>query len=683
MKLAKLVGLCGLVAGAALVGCGDDDGPGMPDAAGDTGRPDSSGDSGPGNPDARPDGAGDTSVPDTGMPDGGDGGMDARMDGMGDAMPSCTDDMFEDNDDGASAAMFPAAGTLNAQICADDVDYYAVAVTGRCNVHVELMHDASAGDLELYLLDADEGTVDSSTSTGDLEEINARVDTAGTYYVYVEGYDGGENDYQLAVDVICTPPCPDDDAFEPNDTTAMPRTLTTEAPISAVLCGTDDDVYAIEVGAGCAVGATIDLSSATADTALTVIESGGAVVATGTIVDGDGRVHAVPGSAGTYYVRVAGTTPEVYYDLVVDVSCPGMLSCPGDDLREDDDTRDTAPVLNDGATLSGIYCYGDDDLARIEVQRGCDVTTTLVYVPAMGELEVDLLDASGEVVESGFNDDRDDAETLTYSAITGGTYYAQVSSFGDNSTYDLSAAVTCRECPTGDRNEPNDAIDTATSLSDGGDPVLGSICMSDVDYFEFEASAACFLQADLRFTHSDGDLNLTVVDAEGRTVASSMSTDDNEEIDATITEMEGTYYLQVSGGPNRVYDLRARCGCPDDDYEPNDEFAAAQTITTGMSVSGSVCEGSEDNYRFDLHMGCTATVTLTFTGDGSGDDAMNPDIDINLYNAAEEEVEDSATYMQPEMFTYTVEADGTYVLEVKDYTEGAHDYMLSVAEACP
>jgi hypothetical protein len=76
----------------------------------------------------------------------------------------------------------------------------------------------------------------------------------------------------------------------------------------------------------------------------------------------------------------------------------------------------------------------------------------------------------------------------------------------------------------------------------------------DVDHFAFDWSGGV-LEAGIRFSHAQGDLDLTVLDAAGNTVGSSVSTSDNEEVALDLSP--GRYVVRVEGyltatGPYRI-----------------------------------------------------------------------------------------------------------------------------------
>jgi hypothetical protein len=111
------------------------------------------------------------------------------------AAAACMDDAMEENDDVAQATSIPANSAQTGQICTNDVDFFAFAVSDAGQIQVDLLFTHAAGDLDMGLSD---GTNFLSTSEGveDNEHITYGL-TPGTYYIEIVGFQGAENSYQL------------------------------------------------------------------------------------------------------------------------------------------------------------------------------------------------------------------------------------------------------------------------------------------------------------------------------------------------------------------------------------------------------------------------------------------------------------------------------------------------------
>jgi hypothetical protein len=121
----------------------------------------------------------------------------------------CVDDGYEE-DDGANEAHNVVDGDYfeDMQICMDDQDWYAVTLTAGQTVVVDLLFDQtnSYEDLDLYFYDSDGQTIlstweDGGQSGNSDEHLEYTVDSAGTYYVVVEGFIGSENAYMIGFEI--------------------------------------------------------------------------------------------------------------------------------------------------------------------------------------------------------------------------------------------------------------------------------------------------------------------------------------------------------------------------------------------------------------------------------------------------------------------------------------------------
>lgn len=117
------------------------------------------------------------------------------VDGGSGSTSGCTD-AYESNDSLGSAKSV-ANGTISAQVCSGDHDYFAITQSSYLSVTLSFTH--SQGDLDMELYSPSGSLVTSSASVTDQEVITLSGLAAGTYKVHVYGYDGATNDYSLSV----------------------------------------------------------------------------------------------------------------------------------------------------------------------------------------------------------------------------------------------------------------------------------------------------------------------------------------------------------------------------------------------------------------------------------------------------------------------------------------------------
>ena len=117
---------------------------------------------------------------------------DGYRDGDDSDCLSCTDDLYEPNDDlsAPQVAVDTRLGPL--QLCPSDLDYYAVRLGSLETLQAQLRFIHSVGNLDLTLFDADGNVLDSSNTETDDETVTYTNTgtSAEVVYVLVFGVDG-------------------------------------------------------------------------------------------------------------------------------------------------------------------------------------------------------------------------------------------------------------------------------------------------------------------------------------------------------------------------------------------------------------------------------------------------------------------------------------------------------------
>lgn len=136
-----------------------------------------------------------------------------------------------------------------------------------------------------------------------------------------------------------------------------------------------------------------------------------------------------------------------------------------------------------------------------------------------------------------------------HDADSGYAYVSWTANNGNNQdvSFDVFSALSAFPDPY----EENDTIATATFLGSPSFYTLdGTIHPSDsaadVDYYRYVAHSTGKLVLELGFFHEAGNLDLQVQDQFGNTIASSMSTDDDEQIVIPVVAGQ-SYYIRVNG----------------------------------------------------------------------------------------------------------------------------------------
>jgi len=445
---------------------------------------------------------------------------------------------------GAADTMVSVAGN-------PDVFALDACMGGILTLDVSFVH--AAGDIDLELLAADGTRLAGSASADDDEQIVWTGDRRGLVYLRVGMYStGGCNTYGVAT------------ALE------SAGCIWTEPDCSN---GVDEDG---DGATDCA-----DAADCSAD-AWCVPETD---CANGVDDDADGLTDCDdPGCRATAQCTATGND-----------TCAAPFVLPDDP---------SGTWYGDTSTLAGDYrgtCAGDGREAVFELT-----------VTSAGELHADLEGTGFDSVlylrsgdcatgtQLACNDDV--SRGVLWSSVTAtvaaGTYYLFVDGFdaGANGPYvlnvrmvevcddaidndgdgavdcaDLDCAVDTACYPTTcaeDSHEDNDTLATALPVTDISPADALAVTPSDDDFWSIEVCDGAIVTIDARFLHSDGDVDIFLLDAAGAELARSAGGVDNEFISWTSSS-SATVYLRVdlygTRDPCNVYRLGVdvnRTACP-------------------------------------------------------------------------------------------------------------------------
>ena len=115
-----------------------------------------------------------------------------------------TDDIYEENDSQVTATPINSGAAVNAIVCKNDPDRYAVNAGAGCSVHAHAHFVNADGDVDMDVLQPDNTVLTSSAGVQNDERIDvATGGVAGLWQVQVRGFNGAENTYDLTVNVTC------------------------------------------------------------------------------------------------------------------------------------------------------------------------------------------------------------------------------------------------------------------------------------------------------------------------------------------------------------------------------------------------------------------------------------------------------------------------------------------------
>ena len=372
---------------------------------------------------------------------------------------ACVDDDHEDNDTTATATAVVAGVETVARFCGGDDDWYALDVAGAdCVLTASLDQLAPAEgrldpliDLDLVVVDATTGVVvGTGSGNGSRDALNIRLPRAARYAVRVDGSEGADVDYRLVASTVCGEDlvCPADDAREDNDTAVTPVDLDGNVAFSGAACGNDSDFFSLTTRAGCMSDLQLDFDDDTGDLDLelhTKSEPSVVSAASAGTTDRERLTRVV--DTGTTVARVflfngVDTATGNGYRVRAGEICLGDLSCPGDDPFENNDTSQTAAVLEKNSEVLGAVCGVDEDFFVFQALAvGCTTTFQTTFTHADGDIDMKLLNSAGAELASGVSSDDDEEFATTVAGDVTLRVFSGVT--GAQNRYRLTTTTTC------------------------------------------------------------------------------------------------------------------------------------------------------------------------------------------------------------------------------------------------
>ncbi len=464
---------------------------------------------------------------------------------------TCQPDRLEPNDTIATATMLAGAQS-NLTICAGDVDHLAFAMTAGDQVTGTLTFVAGEGNLDLELLDPSGAVVATARTQNSPETLSHTAAATGNYVLRVTmAQDLGPtpgNTYSIQASFTAAPCL--DDALEENDDELSAR-LTTQGNYPGLrACTMDEDFYDITLQAGDQITVNLTFSHAEGDIDMQLLGLFGISVASAVSSTDNETLTYTTTNGGTFSLRVylltdAGTRLGNDYGMNIAISGAPPPQC-SPDRYEPNESATAATALAPGSQANLSLCPSDQDYYALNLVAGDQLTFSLSFTNAEGDIDLTLANPSGTQVGSSAG--TGNSESISFTAAVTGTHHARVHLYGDSgtvpgNTYSLNYAVTPANVCLVDRYEINNTRNTATSLALGNYLDLGS-CPSDDDFYAFTLSAGVTTNFRVFFTDAEGDVDIVLQDANGTTVASSAGVVDNESFSYAPTAA-GTYFFRV------------------------------------------------------------------------------------------------------------------------------------------
>ncbi len=328
------------------------------------------------------------------------------------------------------------------------------------------------------------------------------------------------------------------------------------------------------------------------------------------------------------------------------------------DAFEPNDSQEEAPFLSPGTYPNLVVCPNDKDWYRIRAARDTRIDVHIGFSHADGDLELYLMGSDGHPLVSSTS--QTDDETVSYTTTTSFDGYIYVTGYrGASNTYTLTYA----QRKVDDDFEPNDDLAHARLLQPGTYPHL-ILQAGDYDVFRINLPARSVVRVVTLFTHTLGDLDLYLINANGtRTLRSSTSTTDNEMV-VYATEQPTWVYAFIKGATPHtsntytlIVQVEQQGACREDAFAPNQSPDQAPDLTPGV-YNLTLCPHTTDWFRMTTGAEGVLGVRVDY-------EAMLGDLDVRLWNASANTVlAQSTNVTNTEQISYTVLTTTTFLAQV-------------------
>lgn len=344
------------------------------------------------------------------------------------ASSNCQPDQLESNDTLSTASPVLPGKISELTLCVNDVDLFKLEVPGATTLDARVLHDASNGDLDLFLLGPDGQQVLRTAETqSDTEVIQFTTGEAMTFYLAVLGYDGATNTYNLELEYNEASDQCVDDTFAPNGVQSQAVMVPPLVFDGLVSCPGTEDWFAIGLNGNETL--SIAAKGLTNGLQISVLNADGSLLCQSPVGTPEASVTCYPSLPGDYLFKV-GHEGDNLISYSLDVWAPPPQGQCADDRFEPNSGVSEAWTISDSVVTSLTLCAGDEDWFSLELhpQQVLTVLALPLFEGAVPELE--LRDAAGThvlaVAAAG-----EDTPYFEYLVPTGGTYTLRLASDQD------------------------------------------------------------------------------------------------------------------------------------------------------------------------------------------------------------------------------------------------------------
>jgi len=498
------------------------------------------------------------------------------------------------------------------------------------------------------------------------------------------------------------------DSFEPDDTTAQARDISTDGTSQTHTLSPPRDRDYVFFQAGARMHYTVETGNLgdDCDTILTLYDEDG----TQLIQDDDGadeslasRLTWVADEEGLLFVEVTHFEEEAggedaEYDIWVLESEP--LATEEDEYEPDDTMGQANEILLDTPQTHNIHAPGDHDWILFGATEGATYVIETFQLGGEMDTIIYLYDEDGE--ELAQNDDGGEeslASRITWGVDSTGILYVMIQNYWDDGAGpDMQYSVSVSEGAPyeADAHEPDDSMDQASEIEIGSRQSHNLHVTGDHDWISFQVVAGTDYVIETSNLGDRIDTIISLYDADGHEVSSDDDGGD-EPLASRLTwtpEEDGVVNILVrdlgddESGPGTEYGVSVReeatALLSADEYEPDDTMAEAGEIGMGEVQTHDIhTVGDHDWLYFEAAQGVTYLIETSNLG-------QEVDTVVFLYDEDGEELaqdDDGADEPRASRITWAAEQTGTLHIMVHDYKDNragpAMEYDLSVDELEP
>ncbi|MFT3981620.1 MAG: zinc-dependent metalloprotease family protein [Ferruginibacter sp.] len=314
-------------------------------------------------------------------------------------------------------------------------------------------------------------------------------------------------------------------AFEPNESIAAAATISAGVANSAAITTSTDNDYFKIVTTGTSNNVFTLAGPSGVDYDLTIYNSAGTSIGTGTSSTANETVTLNSQAAGTYYIRVFGyngANSATCYTITATVTAVST-SCQSSYDVSTNGTASGAAAIPLNTDIKGLISpSGDNDYYKFVITTGGTATVTLTTLPADYDLVIYSSNGTTQLASSANGSTTSESISRTYTA---GTYYARV--YGYNNANNASSCYTLK-VQTGTASKP-DFVSSEALLKMSPNPTRDVL---NVSLLGTEVAKQSVLQ---------------ILDVRGKVVSEQLMKRNTQTVDVSALP-GGTYIVRINNG---------------------------------------------------------------------------------------------------------------------------------------